>query len=157
MIGSFLPSSSRATGRVCLGRLGRSEPAGRWHPVSQETGHGTEGTIHEVLEAVRMRMTAIARYLAALGATALLAAGISACSTSNSAAPSSSSPAASGARPSRLTIAPSFAIGDLDSVENGYWGDERCMTLPVHFSAPDGSDNEQRCGGYTFVTSDETP
>ena len=126
MIGSFLPSSSRATGRVCLGRLGRSEPAGRWHPVSQETGHGTEGTIHEVLEAVRLSMLTAARctaarYLAALGATALLVAGISACSTSTSTS-EANSPAS--AKPSTLTIATSFSIGDLDPIENGYWGNE---------------------------------
>jgi peptide/nickel transport system substrate-binding protein len=71
-----------------------------------------------------MRMPAIARYLAALGATALLAAGVSACSTSNSATPNSSAAASGGARPSTLTIATSFAIGDLDPVENGYWGNE---------------------------------
>ncbi len=89
-------------------------------PVSQETGHGTEGTIHEVLEAVRLRMLMAARYLAALGATALLGAGVSACSTATSS--SAQSPAS--ARPSTLTIATSFAIGDLDPIENGYWGNE---------------------------------
>ena len=66
-----------------------------------------------------MRMPAITRYSAALGATALLLAGISACSTSTS---SSAPPAA--AKPSTLTIATSFAIGDLDPIENGYWGNE---------------------------------
>ena len=111
---------------MCLGRSGRSEPAGCWHPVSQETGHGTEGTIHEVLEAVRLsiltasRYTA-ARYLAALGATALLVAGVSACSTSTSTS-EPNSPAS--AKPSTLTIATSFSIGDLDPIENGYWGNE---------------------------------
>jgi peptide/nickel transport system substrate-binding protein len=68
-----------------------------------------------------MRMPAIARYLAALGATTLLAAGATACSTSNSSSASSSSTAA---KPSTLTIATSFAIGDLDPIENGYWGNE---------------------------------
>jgi peptide/nickel transport system substrate-binding protein len=94
--------------------------------VSQETGYGTEGTIHEVLEAVRLsiptaaRYTA-ARYLAALGATALLVAGISACSTSTSTS-EANSPAS--AKPGSLTIATSFSIGDLDPIENGYWGNE---------------------------------
>ncbi|HEX3713591.1 MAG TPA: ABC transporter substrate-binding protein [Trebonia sp.] len=71
-----------------------------------------------------MRMPAIARYLAALGATALLAAGASACSTSNSPSPGASQASSSTARPSTLTIATSFAIGDLDPIENGYWGNE---------------------------------
>jgi len=73
-----------------------------------------------VLEAVRLPMLTVERYLAALGAAALLVAGISACSTS------ASSPATSSAsaRPSTLTIATSFSIGDLDPIENGYWGNE---------------------------------
>ncbi len=66
-----------------------------------------------------MRSLAIARYSAALGAAALLIAGISACSTSRS---SSAPPAV--AKPTTLTIATSFAIGDLDPIENGYWGNE---------------------------------
>jgi peptide/nickel transport system substrate-binding protein len=74
-----------------------------------------------VLEAVRLRRPMAARYLAALGATALLGAGVSACSTSTSSPASSSS---ASARPSTLTIATSFAIGDLDPIENGYWGNE---------------------------------
>lgn len=121
MIGLFRPSSDRATGRVAReGQAGASQLfAGI--PVSQETGHGTEGTIHEVLEAVRLRMLMAARYLAALGATALLGAGVAACSTSS---PSSSASSPASAKPSTLTIATSFAIGDLDPVENGYWGNE---------------------------------
>jgi peptide/nickel transport system substrate-binding protein len=67
-----------------------------------------------------MRMPAFARHLVALGATVLLAAGVSACSTSSS----SSTPASTGAKPSPLTIATSFSIGDLDPIENGYWGNE---------------------------------
>ncbi|HUC58510.1 MAG TPA: ABC transporter substrate-binding protein [Streptosporangiaceae bacterium] len=62
-----------------------------------------------------------ARYLAALGATALLTAGVSACSTSASSTEANSS---ASARPSTLTIATSFSIGDLDPIENGYWGNE---------------------------------
>jgi hypothetical protein len=56
-----------------------------------------------------------ARHLAALGAAALLFAAVSACSTAKSA------PAASPAstKPSTLTIATSFAIGDPDPIENG--------------------------------------
>jgi peptide/nickel transport system substrate-binding protein len=69
-----------------------------------------------------MRMPAIARYLAALGATALLAASIAACSTSHSSSGPASSSAA--AKPTTLTVATSFAVGDLDPVENGYWGNE---------------------------------
>jgi peptide/nickel transport system substrate-binding protein len=65
-------------------------------------------------------MLTTARYLAALGATALLAAGISACATSQS----SSAPSSAKAKPSTLTIATSFSIGDLDPIENGYWGNE---------------------------------
>jgi peptide/nickel transport system substrate-binding protein len=73
-----------------------------------------------------MRMPAIARYLAALGAASLLTAGVTACSTSHS---SSAPPAVAAnptnpAKPSTLTIATSFAIGDLDPIENGYWGNE---------------------------------
>jgi peptide/nickel transport system substrate-binding protein len=75
-----------------------------------------------VLEAVRIPLPAITRYSAALGAAALLIAGISACSTSNSSSASSASSAAT--KPSTLTIATSFAIGDLDPIENGYWGNE---------------------------------
>src|ERR1700742_421507 len=67
-----------------------------------------------------MRTPAFARYLVAVGATVLLAAGVSACSTSNS----SSAPSAASTKPSTLTIATSFAIGDLDPIENGYWGNE---------------------------------
>jgi peptide/nickel transport system substrate-binding protein len=67
-----------------------------------------------------MRTPAFARYLVAVGATVLLAAGVSACSTSNS----SSAPSATSTKPSTLTIATSFAIGDLDPIENGYWGNE---------------------------------
>ncbi len=68
-----------------------------------------------------MSVPAIARYLAALGATTpLLLAGVCACSTSNS--PSATS--ATGAKLSTLTIATSFSIGDLDPIENGFWGNE---------------------------------
>jgi peptide/nickel transport system substrate-binding protein len=70
-----------------------------------------------------MRRPAIARYTAALGAAALLAAGVTSCSTSNSSTAASSSSAAT-AKPTTLTIATSFAIGDLDPIENGYWGNE---------------------------------
>lgn len=74
-----------------------------------------------------MRVSALARYVVALGA-AVLVAGVSACSTSNSssspAAVSSSTGATSSAASSTLTIATSFAIGDLDPIENGYWGNE---------------------------------
>jgi peptide/nickel transport system substrate-binding protein len=68
-----------------------------------------------------MRVPAFARSLVALVATILLAAGLSACATSSS---SSSAPSASGAKPATLTIATSFSIGDLDPIENGYWGNE---------------------------------
>src|SRR5262245_61204449 len=68
-------------------------------------------------------MPATTRYLAALGAAVLLAAGISACSTSKS-SPASASASSTGAKPSSLTIATSFSIGDLDPIENGYWGNE---------------------------------
>jgi peptide/nickel transport system substrate-binding protein len=75
-----------------------------------------------VLEAVRVPMRAFTRCLAALGAASLLIAGASACSTTKSpAVPSSSSTAA---KPTTLTIATSFAIGDLDPINNGYWGNE---------------------------------
>ena len=73
-----------------------------------------------MLEAVRLPVLTTARYLAALGATALLVAGISACATSQS----SSAPSSAKAKPSTLTIATSFSIGDLDPIENGYWGNE---------------------------------
>ena len=73
-----------------------------------------------MLEAVRLPVLTTARYLAALGATALLVAGVSACATSQS----SSVPSAAKAKPSTLTIATSFSIGDLDPIENGYWGNE---------------------------------
>jgi peptide/nickel transport system substrate-binding protein len=58
-----------------------------------------------------------------LGAAALLAAGVTACSTTNTSAPSAAS-SSTAAKPSTLTIATSFAIGDLDPIENGYWGNE---------------------------------
>jgi peptide/nickel transport system substrate-binding protein len=67
-----------------------------------------------------MHVPAFARYLAALGATALLVAGVSACSTSQSGSAQSST----GTKPRTLTIATSFSIGDLDPIQNGYWGNE---------------------------------
>ena len=78
-----------------------------------------------MLEAVRLRISALARYLAALGA-AVLVAGVSACSTSNSSSSSATgaTSSAAAATSSTLTIATSFAIGDLDPIENGYWGNE---------------------------------
>jgi peptide/nickel transport system substrate-binding protein len=77
-----------------------------------------------------------ARYLVALGATALLGAGVPACSTSAS-SPADSSP--SSARPSTLTIATSFSIGDLDPVENGYWGNELGYGELLMRPQPDGT------------------
>ena len=71
-----------------------------------------------------MRMPAIARYTAALGAAALLAAGVTACSTTHSSSAAASSSSSAAAKPTTLTIATSFAIGDLDPIENGYWGNE---------------------------------
>jgi peptide/nickel transport system substrate-binding protein len=88
-----------------------------------------------VLEAVRLRTLTTARNLAALGATLLLTAGVSACSTSTSS--SVSSPAS--AKPSTLTIATSFAIGDLDPIENGYWGNELGYGELLMRPQPDGT------------------
>jgi peptide/nickel transport system substrate-binding protein len=84
-----------------------------------------------------MRMPALTRYSAALAAAALLFAGVSACSTSksSSAAPAASKPAA----PSTLTIATSFAIGDLDPIENGYWGNELGYGELLMKPQPDGT------------------
>src|ERR1700722_16992391 len=69
-----------------------------------------------------MGSPAIARYPAALGATALLAAGVTACSTSHSS--TAAATPANPANPATLTIATTFAIGDLDPLENGCWGNE---------------------------------
>ena len=80
-------------------------------------------------------MLTTARYLAALGATALLVAGVSACATSRS--PSAPSPAK--AEPSTLTIATSFSIGDLDPIENGYWGNELGYGELLMRPQPDGT------------------
>jgi hypothetical protein len=50
---------------------------------------------------------------------------VSAWSTTNtSSSPASSSSSTAAAKPTTLTIATSFASGDLDSIENGYWGNE---------------------------------
>ena len=71
-----------------------------------------------------MRISALARYMVALSAAALVA-GVSACSTSNSSpSAAATSSTSTGAASSALTIATSFAIGDLDPIENGYWGNE---------------------------------
>jgi len=63
-------------------------------------------------------MPAIARKITALTVAAILAGGVTACSTQSS-APRSDKPA-----PKTLTIATSFGIGDLDPIENGFWGNE---------------------------------
>jgi len=88
-----------------------------------------------VLEAVRLPMVTTARYLAALGAVALLVAGISACATS----PSSPATSSAKAKPSTLTIATSFSIGDLDPIENGYWGNELGYGELLMRPQPDGT------------------
>jgi peptide/nickel transport system substrate-binding protein len=83
-----------------------------------------------------LRKLMAARYLAALSATALLGAGVAACSTSSS---SSSAPSPASAKPSTLTIATSFAIGDLDPIENGYWGNELGYGELLMRPQPDGT------------------
>ena len=88
-----------------------------------------------MLEAVRLPVLTTARYLAALGATALLVAGVSACATT----PSSSVPSSAKAKPSTLTIATSFSIGDLDPIENGYWGNELGYGELLMRPQPDGT------------------
>ena len=88
-----------------------------------------------MLEAVRLPVLMTARHLAALGAAALLVAGVPACSTSAS----SSAPPSTGAKPRTLTIATSFSIGDLDPIENGYWGNELGYGELLMRPQPDGT------------------
>lgn len=86
--------------------------------VSQETGHGTEGTHPRgVGEAVRVSVPRTVRRLCAVVLTALVCAGLISCSTTPK-------PTVTDKTPKTLTIATSFAVDDLDPINNGFWGNE---------------------------------